>query len=305
MYQGVIKEKRIIFLRQVDDFAVASKQAKTCQEFLESMNRLLQIPLKILGIISRFNGNDIHQCREYIKINQEKYLTKMLGAHKWLVQTGNLAPIPLPSDSKWIQQLETAACPTTSHEQIMLKEKMGFSYRQVIGEVIYPMMKARPDICFHATKLSQYMENPGELHYLALRELCAYLAHTIHDGIYYWRNEQRTDLPDEHVPTLHANNYDIEVRPNMHHGTLYGYVDADWASDTMHRKSISGIVIMYTGGVVGYKSKYQDNIAHSTTEAKFTAACDAAKQILFFRSVLDEIQIAQHHATPLYEDNAV
>jgi hypothetical protein len=35
MYQGVIKEKRIIFLRQVDDFAVASKQAKTCQEFLE------------------------------------------------------------------------------------------------------------------------------------------------------------------------------------------------------------------------------------------------------------------------------
>jgi hypothetical protein len=61
---------------------------------------------------------------------------------------------------------------------------------------------------------------------------------------------------------------------------------------------------MYAGGAVRYKSKYQDNIAHSTTEAEFTAACDAAKQILFFRSVLDEMRIQQHHATPLYEDNA-
>jgi hypothetical protein len=221
MYQGVIKEERLIFLRQVDDFAVASKHEKTCQLFLESMNRLLRIPLKILGRISRFNGNNIHQCREYIKINQEKYLTKMLGAHQWLVQTKNPTPIPLLYDSKWVQQLETAACPTTSHKQILLKEKMGFHYRQVISEVIYPMMKARPDICFHATKLSQYMENPGELHYLTLRELCAYLAHTIQDGIYYWRNEQRMDLPDEQLPTLHADNYDMEVRPDMHRDTLY------------------------------------------------------------------------------------
>ncbi len=112
------------------------------------------------------------------------------------------------------------------------------------------------------------------------------------------------DLPDEQLPTLHANNYDMEVHPDMHQDTLYGYVDADWASDTTHRKSISGIVIMYAGGAVGYKSKYQDNIAHSTTEAEFTVACDAAKQILFFRSVLDEMRIEQHHATSLYEDNA-
>jgi hypothetical protein len=203
-----------------------------------------------------------------------------------------------------VQQIEAAACPTTLSEQQQLKNKMGFHYRQVIGEVIYPMMKARPDICFHATKLSQYMENPGEQHYIALRTLCTYLAHTIQDGIYYWRNAPRPDLPQGQLPTLHADNHEMIVRPEQHNGMLYGYVDADWASDTTHRKSISGIVVMYAGGAVGYKSKYQENIAHSTTEAEFTAACDAAKQILFFRSVLDEMKIEQHHATKLYEDNA-
>jgi hypothetical protein len=188
MYQGTINGERLIFLHQVDDFAVASKHEKTAQTFLDTIKASLQIPLKSLGLVNRFNGNDVHQTREYIKINQEKYLTKMLSAHKWLVQTQSTIPTPLPSDNKWVQQLEMATCPTTVDEQKLLKEKMGFHYRQVIGEVIYPMMKARPDICFHATKLSQYMENPGELHYLALRELCNYLAHTVQDGIYYWRD---------------------------------------------------------------------------------------------------------------------
>jgi len=86
--------------------------------------------------------------------------------------------------------------------------------------------------------------------------------------------------------------------PNM-----VAYVDADWATDTKHRKSVSGMVLMYAGGVIGYKTKYQDTIALSSTEAEFTAACDAAKMILFFRSLLDDLGIEQRHSTVLYEDN--
>jgi len=80
-------------------------------------------------------------------------------------------------------------------------------------------------------------------------------------------------------------------------------VDADWATDTRHRKSVTGIILMYAGGVVGYKTKYQETIALSSTEAEFTAACEAAKQILFFQSLLDDLAIQQTAATILYEDN--
>jgi hypothetical protein len=180
---------------------------------------------------------------------------------------------------------------------------MGFSYRQVIGEIIYPMMKCRPDISFHATKLSQYMDNPAAIHYQALRLLCSYLAATITDGIYYWRDHSRMDLPEAPNPIIHSDNHTIEVNPTDHTSFLFGYVDADWASDTKHRKSVTGIALMYAGGVIGYRCKFQDTIAHSSTEAEFTAACDAGKLILFFRSLLQDLSIEQPHATILYEDN--
>jgi hypothetical protein len=84
---------------------------------------------------------------------------------------------------------------------------------------------------------------------------------------------------------------------------LLGLVDSDWAADSAKRKSISGIIIMLAGGCIAYKSKFQDIIALSTTEAEFVAACDAGKIILFFRSLLEDLGIPQATATVLYEDN--
>ncbi len=42
---------------------------------------------------------------------------------------------------------------------------------------------------------------------------------------------------------------------------------------------------------------------HSSTEAEFVAACDMAKMILFFRSLLEDIGMEQGTATVLFEDN--
>jgi hypothetical protein len=60
---------------------------------------------------------------------------------------------------------------------------------------------------------------------------------------------------------------------------------------------------MFAGGAIGYKTKFQTVIAHSSTEAEFVAACDTAKLILFYRSLLDDIGISQTEATVMYEDN--
>jgi hypothetical protein len=60
---------------------------------------------------------------------------------------------------------------------------------------------------------------------------------------------------------------------------------------------------MLAGGAIAYKAKMQDVIALSSTEAEFVAACDAAKMILFFRSILEDLGIPQEEVTVLYEDN--
>jgi len=84
---------------------------------------------------------------------------------------------------------------------------------------------------------------------------------------------------------------------------LKAAVDSDFAGDTVHRKSVSGIVIKLAGGAVLYKTQYQPTIAGSSTEAEFTAATEAGKYILHLRTILQEIGIQQEEATILFEDN--
>ena len=51
------------------------------------------------------------------------------------------------------------------------------------------------------------------------------------------------------------------------------------------------------------KKNFQSTVALSSTEAEFIAACEAAKIILYIRSILEGINITQEKATTLYEDN--
>ena len=60
---------------------------------------------------------------------------------------------------------------------------------------------------------------------------------------------------------------------------------------------------MLAGGAVGYRTKYQQFIAHSTTDAEWVSACDIGKMCLYFRSILDDLGIPQHDVTVIYEDN--
>ena len=80
-------------------------------------------------------------------------------------------------------------------------------------------------------------------------------------------------------------------------------VDSDYANDTTHRRSVSGIAIKMAGGTIFYKTAFQATVALSSTEAEFIAACEAAKIILYIRSILDDINVRQESATTLYEDN--
>jgi hypothetical protein len=301
LYSGTINNAKIFFLRQVDDFAVAAINKEVAMELINAINEQMRIEVKHLGLIDRFNGLDIQQTRYYVKITCEKYLNKMIRGHKALLKNVPNNPVPLPADSTYIWNLEMAVVPTTVPEKLKLKQTMGFNYRQVIGEIIFPTMKCRPEIAPHAIKLSQYMENPAEVHYQALRDILGYLAKTANEGIYYWRTTPRMDLPAAQLPSLHPDNYVMSEKPS--YSNLHGFVDSDWGTDSSHRKSITGIVIMYAGGAVGYKCKYQDVIAHSSTEAEFTAACDAGKLILFFRSILEDLGMEQQNATVLYKDN--
>jgi len=123
------------------------------------------------------------------------------------------------------------------------------------------------------------------------------------EGILYWREKPHPMLPEGPTPTIHTDNYDKTNYHGSNSKQLVGVVDSDWATNTKKQTSLTGLRIMFAGRAIGYKSKFQCVIAHSSTEAKFVAACHAAKLILFYRSLMKDVGMEQQDATILFKDN--
>ena len=315
LYHGEFQGKKVLFLRQVDDFSVAAEDEQTCKNLIMEISKYLKAPLKMLGIVDRFNGIQIEQTNTYVKLHNEQYIEKILHKHGWLNDKYKSVsrPIPMRYESKYIHDLETSKGPVEAEEKQALEHKMKFSYRQALGEALYAMVTCRPDISVAISKLSQYANSPAEIHYGALKNVFRYLRATKSDGIYYWRKKplqlptlQKSTLPKMYSDEKECNEIKLHMRENNQHKNnahLMGYVDSDWAGDVSHRRSITGIAIFYGGAVIAYKSKFQKTVALSSTEAEFAAACEAGKIILYLRTILEELGMEQEKATILYEDN--
>jgi hypothetical protein len=294
---------KVLFLRQVDHFAVACSDTDISKEIIRQVGAQLQVPLNDLGTLTKFNGLDIHQSRDYIKIFCESFLDKVLKGHGWEETITQHNPIPMRNDTAYQAQLESADTPSSPEEAQQLQNE-NFNYRQAIGEAIYAMTIARPDIAYAVIKLSQYSANPARIHYQAVRQLFKYLALTKARGVYYWRKISVPLLPVTPAEACVSRSDILDSIPKTKQPhRMHAYVDSDWGSDRTHRRSVTGLAIMMAGGVVAYKSKYQPTIALSSTEAEFTAASEAGKTTLYLRSILHELGFLQYLPTILYEDN--
>jgi len=118
LYHGEIDGKRVLFLRQVDDFAVASEDASICNKVIDLISEYLSTPLKNLGIIDRFNGVQIFQTNSYVKIHNEQYIDKILDKHGWNNKQFKVKErcVPMQTESAYIHELELAEGPVNSQD---------------------------------------------------------------------------------------------------------------------------------------------------------------------------------------------
>ena len=107
LYLGLIDCQRVLFLRQVDDFAIASSNQAMANKLLDLLDDKLTIPLKRMGLLDLYNGLDVIQTRDYIKINCCTYIERICEKHlaNWMhnfnVPTGR--PIPLPGRESFMK----------------------------------------------------------------------------------------------------------------------------------------------------------------------------------------------------------
>ncbi len=113
----------------------------------------MTIDAKHLGLIDRFNGVDIEQTRHYIKIHGKTYIQKIFEAHRWL-EKDKRKPISMNYDSKYIHKLKQAKSPLNSDDKVKLQIKMGFNYRQAMGERYFMLWSHANQILLHSHALN-------------------------------------------------------------------------------------------------------------------------------------------------------
>lgn len=134
-------------------------------------------------------------------------------------------------------------------------------YQRLIGSLMYLAVLTRPDIAYSVSYLSQFNNCYNATHYSYAKRVLKYLQKTKHYCLKYSRDNVK----------------------------LNGFVDADWASDSLDRKSYTGYCFTMCGSVISWQSRKQKTVSLSSTEAEYVALSEASREAIYLRNLLYEI----------------
>jgi hypothetical protein len=179
LYLGIINDQRVKFKRQVDDFAIAAPDAKTADILLDMLDEKLTIPIKRQGFLDMYNGIDVYQTWDYIKIACTSFVNKCCDKYinTWMKTYMMLGtrPTPFPLDPTWMKKFNAATGDPDKKVQAKLAKEMKLSYCSGVGELIWAMATCCLDLAYVAGKLSQSNHCPHKHHYHGLCHALKYL----------------------------------------------------------------------------------------------------------------------------------
>lgn len=143
------------------------------------------------------------------------------------------------------------------------EERVDFPYREAVGALAYLMVGTRPDIAYAVGVASRKLESPSKEDWLKVKRILRYIKGTCSLGIKY----KARCLP----------------------GVLEGFSDADHGGDRETARSTTGVVCRYSGGIISWLSQRQSSVAISTTEAELVAASEAARELVWLTSIMQDL----------------
>jgi len=309
-YSATFEGTRILLLRQVDDFAVACPNEDIANHLYDQIGKALQLPsentppFKYLGLINDFNGLDVAQYSDAIKLSCEKYIDRVLTTHGWSkpsppVPSKPSAPLPVDAvTSLYAHQ----GPPENTAEHAALVAKYGFAYRTLLGELLYAYVTCRPDIGYATIMLSKFSTCPHDHHFAMLKKVAKYLRTTKDWGIIYRRSQPDTSLPPSNF-ICSATNAELPEFATVNTQEPIAFLDAAHTNDLRNCRSTIGYVFLLCGGAIFYRCKTQSITASSSTEAEFLAAVATAKHARHMRAIMTDLGFPPKGPTVMYCDN--
>lgn len=203
-----------------------------------------------------------------LTISQGAYILDVLNRF----DMQNSRPVSTPMEAK--RKLE----PTTAATELDAPAKT--RYQSAVGALLHAARATRPDISFAVTALSQFCKGPTDEHWQAVKRVFRYLRGTVDRGLTYKGQGSPKESP-----------------------VLHGYCDSDYAEDETDRRSVTGYSFILCGAAISWASRKQPTVAHSSTEAEYMAASDAAKEAVWWRLFLSSLGYPMDDATRILSDN--
>jgi hypothetical protein len=223
----------MIFKCQVDDFAIAAPDECTANILLDKIYNELFIPMKRQGYLDMYNGIDVAQTRDYIKVSCTTFIKKICEKYliSWMQNFTSTDdhPTPLPTDPTWYKKFNAAIGDPNPKAQAKLAKQMQLTYRSGVGELIWAMTTTHPDLAFASVKLSQANSCPDKHHYHGVKHALKYLYSTCDDGLYFWRTAPRPEFKEGPLPRISSNKQDLLVGSQPEHDAniVHAYADSD------------------------------------------------------------------------------
>jgi hypothetical protein len=251
-----------LLILYVDDMLIFASSAAALKALKKQL--MEQYKMHDLGEARQFLGLQITRTGRKIHIHQTAYLNRVLDRFNMAECNGVATPMDSASRLRAVEPGTMNSSPCDQQH-----------YQSIVGSIMYAMQGTRPDFAYTMSALSRFNANPTTTHKGAAKRALRYMRSTTDYGITY-DEQQVQDL------------------------VLTGYADSDWASDKDTRKSTTGYVFMLNGGAVSWKSSQQKSTALSSTEAEYMAYTEAAKEAIWLRRILIEIDLRE----PYSEDSA-
>uniref|UniRef100_A0A2N9HWF7 Reverse transcriptase Ty1/copia-type domain-containing protein n=1 Tax=Fagus sylvatica TaxID=28930 RepID=A0A2N9HWF7_FAGSY len=148
-------------------------------------------------------------------------------------------------------------------------------YRSTVGTLQY-LALTRPDIAFTVNKLSQFMQKPLLPHWQTVKRLLRYLKNTLNFGLQIYRSSS---------------------------STIQAFSDADWVGSRDDRRSTGSYCLFLGKNLISWSCKKQATVARSSTEAEYKALANAAAEVKWLQSLLQELGQSSSSAPVLWCDN--
>ena len=105
-------------------------------------------------------------------------------------------------------------------------------------------------------------------------------------------------------------NHGLRIKPEVDKDeqgniiwTMYGYCDSTWGSDPDDGRSVCGYIMYFMGVPIVWKSKTQQHVTLSSSEAEHCSSTELVKEMLYVKQILESLDINVKLPMKIYIDN--